>query len=106
MSEVSRRRFLTRTSLGVGVAVAAVAALPHAALAQAAPPAGQNLLPNGPLESLSGMALLEPMVIHVRDVATAEIAVLVGTQEFVYRDPALVAHLVVQTARRAADTEG
>jgi HD-like signal output (HDOD) protein len=51
------------------------------------------------------MSLLEPMVVHIRDVATAEIAVLVGIQEFIYRDPELVARLV-QTAEQAAKTEG
>jgi hypothetical protein len=30
------------------------------------------------------------MVVHVRDVATAEIGVMVGTQEFVYHDPETV----------------
>jgi hypothetical protein len=45
------------------------------------------------------------MVIHVRNVAIAEIAVLVGTQEFVYRDPELVARLV-KTAKQTANTEG
>jgi len=111
MVEISRRRFLSTTSLEIGVAVAAAAAIPTIALAQSAPAApptpGHVLNSVEPLQpaSVPDIALLEPMVVHVRDVATAEIAVLIGTQEFIYRDPELVGRLV-QTARLAADTEG
>src|ERR1700736_5977432 len=107
MGEVSRRRFLQQTSVGVGVTLVAVAALPQLAPAQSAPPWRQNgALPVEPTVPafLTGMSLLEPMVVHVRDVATAEIAVLVGDQEFIYRDPALVARLI-QTANQAAARE-
>jgi hypothetical protein len=105
MPELSRRRLLIRTSLGFGVVVAAVAARPSAVVAPSEPIApftGQNALPGA---SVADTASLEPMVIHVWDVATAEIAVLVGTQEFVHRDPELVARLV-KTAKQTANTEG
>ncbi|HVS48140.1 MAG TPA: hypothetical protein VHJ99_04485 [Candidatus Dormibacteraeota bacterium] len=36
----------------------------------------------------------EAMVAHVRNVTTGEVALLVGTREIIYRDPALVARLV------------
>ena len=36
----------------------------------------------------------EPLVAHVRNVATGEIAVLMGTREVVYRDRALVGRLL------------
>ena len=106
MGEVSRRRFLTQTSVGVGVTLAAVAALPNAAVAPSTAPLRQNTLP---LEltataSLAGMSLPAPMLVRVRDVATAEIAVLVGEQEFIYRDPALVTRLI-QTANQASEKE-
>jgi hypothetical protein len=107
MGEVSRRRFLKQTSVGVGVTLAAVAALPNGAGAPSAAPLGRpNTLPVEPVVSapLAGMSLLAPMVVHVRDVATAEIAVLVGDQEFIYRDPALVTRLI-QTANQAAQRE-
>jgi hypothetical protein len=106
MGEVSRRRFLKQTSVGVGVTLAAVASLPNAAAAPSAAPGRQNTLPVEPIvsTSLAGMSLLAPMVVHVRDVATAEIAVLVGDQEFIYRDPALVTRLI-QTANQAAERE-
>ena len=63
-----------------------------------------------PIESYAGMPVLglsalEPMVVHVRNAATAEISVLIGEQEFIYRDPALVSRLVqsmnVSTRREA-----
>jgi hypothetical protein len=107
MVEVSRRRLLLLTSLGFGVALAAANAAPSAAVALSAPPKRQNApsLDVSQGASLAGMSLLEPMVVHIRDVATAEIAVLVGIQEFIYRDPELVARLV-QTAEQAANAEG
>jgi hypothetical protein len=106
MGEVSRRRFLTQTSVGVGVTLAAVAALPKAVVAPSAVSSRQNALPVEPTASapLAGMLLLAPMLVRVRDVATAEIAVLVGEQEFVYRDPALVTRLI-QTANQAAERQ-
>lgn len=106
MGEVSRRRFLTQTSVGVGVTLAAVAALPRAAVAPSVVPSHQNALPVEPTAtaSLAGMSLLAPMLVRVRDVATAEIAVLIGEQEFIYRDPALVTRLI-QTANQAAERE-
>ena len=54
--------------------------------------------------SLAGVSLAEPMIVHIRNVATAEIGVLIGTQELVYRDPQLVARLV-QAANQATGRE-
>lgn len=105
MTEFSRRRFLAQTSIGVGVAVAGVAAAP--ALPQLAPASVQPNTPARPVPdiTLASPSLAGTMVIHVRDVATAELAVLVGTSEFVYRDPELVAR-VVQAASQSAGAEG
>jgi hypothetical protein len=97
MVEFSRRRFLKQASigLGAGVAVAGVAAsLPR--LGQPAPAATPAPQPGGTLvtaAAVPGIALSEPMVVHVRSGASGEIAVLVGTQEIVYRDLELVARL-------------
>jgi hypothetical protein len=106
MGKVSRRRLLTQTSVGLGVTLAAVAALPATTVAPSAAPTGQNALQVEPTvaASLAGMTLLEPMVVHVRDVATAEIAVLVGDREFIYRDPALMTRLI-RTVNQAAERE-
>jgi hypothetical protein len=76
--------------------LASVAALPGAAGAPSAAPTRDNALQLEPTlsASLAGMSLVVPMVVHVRDVATAEIAVLVRDQEFIYRDPVLVTRLL------------
>ena len=51
------------------------------------------------------MSLAGPMVVHIRDVASAEVAMMVGTQELVYRDPEFVSRLV-RTAASANTAEG
>jgi hypothetical protein len=45
------------------------------------------------------------MLIHVRDVATGEVSMMVGAQELVYRDTELVSRLV-RTAANAGNREG
>jgi hypothetical protein len=45
------------------------------------------------------------MLVHVRDVASGEIALMVGTRELIYRDPELVSRLV-RTAAAAGTPEG
>jgi hypothetical protein len=99
MVEFSRRRFLKQTSIGLGAGVAAAgvaAALPRAGQAAPTPPPERVL--DAPTTTSPATLLAEPMVVHVRAGGSGEIAVLAGTQEFVYRDPELVARL----ARRAA----
>jgi hypothetical protein len=49
----------------------------------------------------SGLALDEPLVVHLRDAATAEVVVMLGTREIVYRDPDLVARLLAAVGRTA-----
>jgi hypothetical protein len=96
-TELTRRRFFQQTSIGVGMAMAGAAVWPNPTL--------PHEPPNAPAGALPSSSLSAPIVVHVRDVATAEIAVLVGTQEIVYRDAELVARLL-QTAGPAARTEG
>jgi hypothetical protein len=101
MADVSRRGFLTQVSIATGVGVAGGFGL-HKLLA----PTGDTQPPQmqAPLEA-SEVTLAGPMLVHIRDVATGEVAVMVGTQELVYQDAALVSHLV-RTAARAANREG
>jgi hypothetical protein len=90
MAEVARRQLLTHGSLGVGAAVAGMAvAGPHLV------PPGVGTQPAAGAESLLG-----PVVVHVRDAARAEVALLVGTQEIIFRDPGLIARLVQAAGRR------
>jgi hypothetical protein len=89
--------------MGLGVAVAGAAALSSASVHAQEQPGD---LTSPPAEMpLRGATVMEPMVVHVRNTATGEVALLVGTQELVYRDHALVAR-VVQAARQAGAVEG
>ncbi len=111
MTEFTRRLFLRQTSIGVigvGVAATAVAvALPRTAPESQKPNAATSSLPTAQSSktSLAEVSVLGPMLVHVRDISTGEIGVLFGTQEIVYRDPDLVAH-VVRTAAQAARVAG
>jgi hypothetical protein len=116
MWELTRRRFLTRTSVvGVGIAAAGAGVtaltLPSATTPRSNPgpvPArGPDGLHPAPMVNiaLDELAAGGPMLLHVRDFATAEIAVLYGGQEFIYKDPELIAR-VVQAARTTAVVEG
>jgi len=110
MSEFSRRRFLAQASFGVGATVVGVGVASVApTLAQPAPAAPvQPGLPDSAPPSLStplGATLSEPAIVHVRDVATAEVALYMGEQEIVYHDRDLVARLG-WAARQAAGAEG
>jgi hypothetical protein len=87
MGEVTRRRFLANTSLGLGVAVtglAAVSALDATARHGATPG-----------------SLPEPVILHVRDVTKGEVMILAGTTQVVITDPELVSHLVTAVGKAA-----
>ena len=111
MWELTRRRFLTRTSVGVGVAMAGAGAmLPNLANAGLAPRtvAEPTMTETAPRVGDAGLSVAElsaggPMLLHVRDFATAEIAVMFGGQEFVYRDPELMARIVQAAATSGAE---
>jgi hypothetical protein len=119
MADLTRRGFLAGMSITTGVGIAgglglhqllgsgasagqtsAPDAHPTAAGRASMPAAAQ--LPPIPLDSVS---LAGPMVVHVRDVSTGELSLMVGPQELVYRDPDLVSRLV-KTAASASRAEG
>jgi hypothetical protein len=97
MPEVTRRRFLTRSSLGLSAAAMAGAVVVAPRVIQAVAPA--------PLVDLSAPDLAGPIVLHVRDVQRAEVSLLIGTTETVYRDRELVSRLL-GAARQAAPGQG
>jgi hypothetical protein len=120
MADVTRRGFLAQTAIATGVGVAGALGLHQfvlprmqadgsigttnaattttgAAMATTStgmPATGAAVGGAPSLDSLSLGGLAGPMIVHVRDLSTAEISVMVGSQEFVYRDPELVARLV------------
>ncbi|HUY98571.1 MAG TPA: hypothetical protein VMW47_13310 [Verrucomicrobiae bacterium] len=92
METISRRTFLTRTSLGVAAA-GAMATIPGASVLAAsrkraaAPPAGAALLA-GPLDR-SG-----PLLVSITDARSGTLSILPGEGEMSRHDPALVASLL------------
>jgi hypothetical protein len=54
---------------------------------------------------MDNVTLGGPMLVHIRDLATAEVAMMVGAQELIYRDPELVSRLL-KTASAAGKAEG
>ena len=80
MAKLTRRGFIKKTSIGAAT-LGALGAVPGLAEVEAAPQphaAGQH----------------EPLLAHVRNRATGEIALLVGTREVVIHDRELVMRLV------------
>jgi len=83
LNDVSRRRFLTRSSLGVAFA-GALAVVPGLATTLKLPFSAYK----GPAS-----AITEPLVAHVRDLTSGEISLLVGTDQVIHRDAELAARL-------------
>jgi hypothetical protein len=88
MGEVTRRRFLANTSLGLGVAVTGLAAV---SALEATTRSGATL-----------GSLPEPVILHIRDVTKGEVIILAGTTEVMIRDRELVSHLVGAVGKAAA----
>jgi hypothetical protein len=89
---VSRRTFLSRSSLGLALA-GALAAVPGLATLVKLPLAGA--VPRD--ESVMG----ETLVAHVRDMNSGEISLMVGTNRVIRRDVDLAARLYA-AARRSS----
>jgi hypothetical protein len=77
MKDLTRRRFLTHSTIGVAFA-GALALVPGVAAALR--------LPNATSKVGLGKRANGPVVAHVRDLVTGEIAFLVGTERFIVRD--------------------
>lgn len=91
MNDLSRRRFLSHGSVGLAFA-GALAVVPglSAALKLRAPAVLVGSQP----------ALAGPLVAHVRDLASGEILLLVGTEQVIQHDRDLAARLYAATRRR------
>jgi hypothetical protein len=97
MSKLSRRLFLKSSSAAV-VTAGAIAALPGvpaligAVDSQAPADAGAAEAAVTDLEGSAPMS--EPLIAHVKDLATGEISLLSGTREITVLDPRLAASLI------------
>jgi hypothetical protein len=96
MKSIQRRVFLTRGS--VVVAAAGVAAAAPGLVPGLVEAAGATTTTSTTTEPPVEVTLDEPLVVHVRDLATGEIGLFSGTQEIVVHDRHL-ASLLVQAAR-------
>jgi hypothetical protein len=94
MSELDRRAFLARSSL-LAAAAGAVAAVPGVlgVLASEAPEldaaAGDSAAADSDVLGATAADASQPLVAHVRDMATGEIGIFNGTNEVVVTNPAL-----------------
>jgi hypothetical protein len=89
MPPLSRRLFITRSSLTVAAAglVSALPALPAAVSdAEAEAPEVDSAVSNSE-------ALVTPLVAHVKDLQTGEMSLYSGEREIVLHNPALAARL-------------
>jgi hypothetical protein len=84
MSDLTRRRFLARGSVGVAAVAGAIAAVPG--LAAALKPADSSL-------AVAPGNTADPLLVHVRDFASGEISMLIGTEQVVVRDHDLAVRL-------------
>ena len=88
MAKLTRRGFIRKTSVGAAT-LGALVAVPRLAEVDAAP---QPHAAGGPTAGHH-----EPLLAHVRNRASGEIALLVGTREVVIHDRELVMRLVKAT---------
>lgn len=96
MAKLTRRRLLKETSVGVATlgVLAGVATTAHHTTAATTSTATSAAAASIPATGKPVAALDGPVVAHVRDLATGEIALMVGTREIVYRDPVLAMSLL------------
>ncbi len=85
MAKLTRRVFFKQTTASVAT-LGVLAAAPGLVAVSEDPEVVEN--------DLSTFALPATLIAHVRDLATGEVALMVGTQEIVYRDPDLVMRLL------------
>jgi hypothetical protein len=84
VTKLTRRSFLKQTSASAAT-LSLLPAIPALATISHSPEATMPLLP---AESTG------PIVVHVSNVGTGEITLLVGAREIVFHDPELVARLI------------
>jgi hypothetical protein len=96
MSPLSRRVFL-KGGTAAAVAAGAVSALPGlpalVSTAETQAPADVGVADAAVADTESSLTMSDPLVAHVRDLATGEIGLFAGTREITVLDPRLAAAL-------------
>ena len=85
MMHINRRSFLKQTSVSAAT-LGLFSSLPALAVISES---SQDTIPKVAAAGFSG-----PLIAHVSDVATGEVALLLGSREIIFRDPQLVARLM------------
>jgi hypothetical protein len=97
MSELSRRVFLKGGTAAV-VAAGAISTIPGlpalVGAVESQGPADAGTAESAVAEGESSLSMTEPLVAHVRDLASGEIGLFSGTREITVLDPRLAAALV------------
>jgi hypothetical protein len=95
MKPINRRVFLTRSSMAVaaaGVASAVPGLATGLVATEAEAPAAESAIADS--QSVGdAAAMTEPLVVHVRDLASGEIGLYSGTREVVVHDPGLASRI-------------
>jgi hypothetical protein len=84
MTDLNRRSFLKQTSVGAAT-LGLLSSVPALAVISESP----HAIPEVADTTVNG-----PLVAHVSDVTTGEVALLLGSREITFRDPQLVARLI------------
>ena len=90
MTQLSRRRFITRGSVGV-VLAGALASVPGLG-------AVFKMRPASP--TIDAASSAEPLIAHVRDLNSGEMSLFVGTDQVIHRDADLAARLYNAAQRK------
>jgi len=96
MNSFNRRQFITRGSMAVaaaGVAAAVPGLTSVLAIGEAEAPAATDTAAETVVAGEAVGDMTEPLVAHVRDLATGEISLYSGTQEVVFHDQGLANRL-------------
>ena len=97
---MSRRGFLTKTSVAAAAGVAATVAASSGLVSVQGLLAATPATPAAPADDSDVTAVGHDVVAHVHNASTGEVSVMVGEHEVVYTDRALVARLL-KAARQA-----
>jgi hypothetical protein len=84
MTDLNRRSFLKQTSVGAAT-LGLLSSVPALVVISESP----HAIPEAADTTVNG-----PLIAHVSDVATGEVALLLGSREIIFRDPQLVARLI------------
>ena len=85
MTDLNRRLFLKQTSAGAATLALLSSVSALAVISES---------PQDTIQEAADTTVNGPLIAHVSDAATGEVALLLGSREIIFRDPQLVARLM------------